>query len=56
MVADLTGRGTLSPTTVRAAYATIRTALGQALRQGKVVRNVATLTDPRAATGAKCTR
>lgn len=46
MVGDLSARGTLSPTTVRAAYATIRTALGQALRQDKVIRNVATLTDP----------
>lgn len=46
MVSDLTARGSLSPTTVRYAYSVIRTALGQAMRQGKVVRNVATLTDP----------
>ena len=46
MVAGLSARGTLSPTTVRYAYSVIRTALGQALRQGKVIRNVATLTDP----------
>lgn len=46
MVSDLSARGTLSPTTVRYAYSVIRTALGQALRQGKVIRNVATLTDP----------
>jgi len=46
MVTALSARGTLSPTTVRYAYSVIRTALGQALRQGKVIRNVATLTDP----------
>jgi integrase len=46
MVASLSRRGDLSPTTVRLAYAVLRTALGYALRQGKVVRNVATLTDP----------
>ena len=46
MVAGLSARGNLSPTTVRYAYSVIRTALGQAMRQGKVIRNVATLTDP----------
>ena len=46
MVAGLSARGNLSPTTVRYAYSVIRTGLGQALRQGKVIRNVATLTDP----------
>ena len=46
MVADLSARGTLSPTTVRGAYAVLRAALSAAMRQGKVVRNVATLLDP----------
>ncbi|MCA1572699.1 MAG: tyrosine-type recombinase/integrase [Chloroflexi bacterium] len=46
MLADLSARGTLSPTTVRYAYSVTRTALGYALRQGKVLRNVATLVDP----------
>ena len=51
MLSGLTARGTLSPATVRHAYTVIRTALGQALRQGKVIRNVATLTDPPRAHG-----
>jgi len=34
MVTNLSARGILSPTTVRYAYSVIRTALGQALRQG----------------------
>ncbi|HUG95415.1 MAG TPA: tyrosine-type recombinase/integrase [Pleomorphomonadaceae bacterium] len=46
MLTRLTDRGTLSPTTIRAAYAVLRTALSAALREGKVVRNVATLVDP----------
>lgn len=45
MLAALTARGDLSPTTVRYAYAVLRIALGRALKQGKVVRNVATLVD-----------
>jgi integrase len=46
MLADLSARGTLSPTTVRYAYAVLRIALGRALKQGKVLRNVCTLLDP----------
>lgn len=46
MLADLTARGTLSPTTVRYVYVVVRIAPGHALRQGKVLRNVATLVDP----------
>jgi integrase len=46
MLADLTKRGTLSPTTVRYAYSVLRIALGRALKQGRVLRNVATLVDP----------
>jgi integrase len=46
LLANLTARGTLSPTTVRAAYAVLRIALGRALKQGRVMRNVATLVDP----------
>ncbi len=46
MIADLTARGTLSPTTVRYAYAVLRIALGRALKTGRVLRNVATLVDP----------
>jgi integrase len=46
MVARLTARGDLSPTTVRYAYAVLRIALGRALKTGRVVRNVATLADP----------
>jgi integrase len=46
MLADLSARGTLSPTTVRYVYGVLRAALGYALRQGAVVRNVATLVDP----------
>jgi integrase len=45
-LAPLSDRGDLSPTTVRYAYSVLRTALGYALRQGKVQRNVATLVDP----------
>ena len=46
MLAGLAARGTLSPSTVRYAYSVLRTALGRALKQGKVIRNVATLADP----------
>lgn len=46
MLKDLTDRGDLSPTTVRYAYAVLRIALGRALKQGRVIRNVATLVDP----------
>lgn len=46
MLADLSASGRLSPTTVRYAYAVLRIALGRALKQGKVLRNVATLVDP----------
>jgi hypothetical protein len=46
MTASLTARGTLSPTTVRYAYAVLRIALGRALKSQRVLRNVATLVDP----------
>jgi hypothetical protein len=46
MLADLTKRGDLSPTTVRYAYAVLRIALGRALKHGRVTRNVCTLIDP----------
>jgi integrase len=47
MLAGLSARRpALSPTTVRYAYAVLRIALGRALKQGKVLRNVATLLDP----------
>ena len=46
MLADLAARGTLSATTLRYVRSVLRTALGQALREGKVLRNVATLVDP----------
>jgi hypothetical protein len=46
MLASLTARGDLSPTTVRYAYAVLRIALGRALKSGRVARNVATLVDP----------
>jgi integrase len=46
MLARLTDRGDLSPTTTRYAYAVLRIALGRALRSGRVVRNVCTLVDP----------
>lgn len=46
MLADLKARQNLSGSTRRSAYATLRAALAYALRQGKVVRNVATLVDP----------
>jgi integrase len=49
MLADLTTlptkRGHLSPTTVRYVHAVLRIALGQALKSGQVVRNVALLVD-----------
>jgi integrase len=45
MLASLSGEG-LSTSTVRYAYSVLRTALGFALRQGAVVRNVCTLVDP----------
>lgn len=51
MLADLTGqRGPLSGTTRRYVYSVLRIALGRALKQGKVLRNVATLVDPPAKT------
>jgi integrase len=46
MLASLSEGGSLSPTTVRYVYSVLRTGLGHALRQGKIVRNVATLVDP----------
>ncbi|TAM55773.1 MAG: site-specific integrase, partial [Chloroflexota bacterium] len=46
LLAELTARGDLSPTTVRYSYAVLRIALGRALKAGKVLRNVATLIDP----------
>jgi integrase len=50
MLAGLAARGTLSATTRRYARSVLRTALGQALREGKVLRNVAALVDPPAKT------
>jgi integrase len=46
MLAGLSARGTLSPTTVRYAYVVLRVALGRALKSGRVLRNVATLIHP----------
>jgi len=47
MLARLQGqRGPLSDTTTRYVYAVLRIALGRALKQGKVQRNVCTLIDP----------
>lgn len=47
MLARLRGqRGQLSATTKRYVYAVLRIALGRALKQGRVVRNVCTLSDP----------
>lgn len=46
MLARLSGRETLSATSVRYVYAVLRLALGRAAKQGKVIRNVATLVDP----------
>lgn len=46
MLADLTRRGDLSPTTVRYVRVVLRVALGVARKQGKVARNVAALVDP----------
>lgn len=46
MVADLTARGDLSPTTVRYSYSVLRIALGRAMKDGVVIRNVAELVDP----------
>ena len=45
MLATLTARGDLSPTTVRYAGSVLRIALGRALRQGRVLRNAAALAD-----------
>jgi integrase len=45
MLADLTARGDLSPTTVRYAGSVLRIALGRALKQGRALRNVAALAD-----------
>lgn len=45
MLAALTARGDLSPTTVRYAGSVLRIALGRALRQGRVLRNAAALAD-----------
>jgi integrase len=46
MLAGLTARGDLSPTTVRYTNTVLRIALGRALKAGKVIRNAATLVDP----------
>jgi integrase len=46
MLAQLSARSTLSSTTVRYVYSVLRIALGRALKEGKVVRNVCTLLDP----------
>jgi integrase len=46
MLADLSARGDLSPTTVRYAHAVLRIALGRAMKSGRVSRNVAALVDP----------
>ena len=47
MLARLQGkRGPLSDTSTRYVYAVLRIALGRALKQGKVQRNVCTLIDP----------
>lgn len=46
MLANLTARRTLSPTTVRYAYSILRIALGRAMKAGRVLRNVCTLVDP----------
>lgn len=46
MLARLSTRANLSPTTVRYVYAVLRIALGRAAKQGKTIRNVATLVDP----------
>ena len=46
MLADLTARGDLSPTTVRYVRVILRIAMGRALKEGKVARNVAALVDP----------
>lgn len=43
---DLASRGTLSPTTIRAAYAVLRIALNAALLDGRVIRNVAVHVKP----------
>ena len=45
MLTRLMSRGDLSPTTVRYSYAVLRIALGRALKNGRVVRNVCTLID-----------
>lgn len=45
MLVDLGARGDLSPTTIRYALTVLRIALGRAAKEGKVVRNVATLVD-----------
>src|SRR5215210_7519584 len=45
MLATLTARGDLSPTTVRYVLVVLRAALGRALKSGRVVRNVASLVD-----------
>jgi integrase len=44
MLATVAAKG-VSPTTVRYSYTVLRIALGRALKQGKVTRNVATLVD-----------
>ncbi|MGD0122180.1 MAG: tyrosine-type recombinase/integrase [Candidatus Limnocylindrales bacterium] len=46
MLASLTARGDLSPTTVRYAYVVLRIALGRAVKAGRAVRNVALYVDP----------
>ena len=46
MLADLSARTGLSPTTVGYVRTVLRIALGRALKEGKVARNVAALVDP----------
>lgn len=46
MLTRLSGHGNLSATSGRYVYAVLRIALGRAAKQGKVLRNVATLVDP----------
>ena len=46
MLTALKDRGNLTSTTCRYAYIVLRIALGRAVKNGRVVRNVATLVDP----------
>jgi integrase len=45
MLVDLTRRGELATTTIRYALTILRIALGRAVKDGRVIRNVATLVD-----------